>query len=144
MLLPKFDYHEPATLGEACQIMGDLGQKAKALAGGTDLIVNMKKKILSPACLVSLGRIKELKKIDSSNGLLKIGAGLTAAEVAETEEIKNNYSALSRGASCLGSPLIRNLATIAGNLVSARPAADFPPPLMAYGARVVLKSSSGE
>ncbi|MBF0508573.1 MAG: xanthine dehydrogenase family protein subunit M [Deltaproteobacteria bacterium] len=144
MLLPKFDYHEPATLGEACQVMGDLGLKAKALAGGTDLIVNMKKKILSPACLVSLGRIKELKKIDSSNGLLKIGAGLTAAEVAETEEIKNNYSALSRGASCLGSPLIRNLATIAGNLVSARPAADFPPPLMAYGARVVLKSSSGE
>ena len=54
MLLPKFEYHEPLTVDEACRIMGELGRSAKPLAGGTDLIVNMKKKILSPSHLISL------------------------------------------------------------------------------------------
>jgi len=144
MLLPKFEYHEPTTLEEACQIMSELGHGAKPLAGGTDLIVNMKKKIVSPGHLVSLSMIDDLKKIDTSNGLLKIGACLTAAEVAESKEIRETLTALSRGAESLGSPLIRNLATIGGNLISARPAADLPPALIAYGAKVALKNSSGE
>ncbi len=144
MLLPKFEYHEPTTLEEACQIMSELGHGAKPLAGGTDLIVNMKKKIVSPGHLVSLSMIDDLKKIDASNGLLKIGACLTAAELAESKEIRETLTALSRGAESLGSPLIRNLATIGGNLISARPAADLPPALIAYGAKVALKNSSGE
>jgi carbon-monoxide dehydrogenase medium subunit len=144
MLLPKFEYHEPTTLEEACQIMSELGHGAKPLAGGTDLIVNMKKKMVSPGHLVSLSMIDDLKKIDTSNGLLKIGACLTAAELAESKEIRETLTALSRGAESLGSPSIRNLATIGGNLITARPAADLPPPLIAYGARVALKNSSGE
>lgn len=144
MLLPKFEYHEPTTLEEACQIMSELGHGAKPLAGGTDLIVNMKKKIVSPGHLVSLSMIDDLKKIDASNGLLKIGACLTAAELVESKEIRETLTALSRGAESLGSPLIRNLATIGGNLISARPAADLPPALIAYGAKVALKNSSGE
>lgn len=144
MLLPKFEYHEPTTLEEACQIMSELGHGAKPLAGGTDLIVNMKKKMVSPGHLVSLSMIDDLKKIDTSNGLLKIGACLTAAELTESKEIRETLPALSRGAESLGSPLIRNLATIGGNLISARPAADLPPALIAYGAKVALKNSSGE
>lgn len=144
MLLPKFDYHEPLSVDEACQIMSDLGEKAKPLAGGTDLIVNMKKKILSPEHLVALSRIEDLRKIELLNGSVRIGACVTAAELAESQEIKRGLGALGQGAGILGSPLIRNLATVAGNLVSARPAADLPPPLMAYGAEVVLKSRRGE
>lgn len=144
LLLPKFDFHEPSSIDEACQIMAELGSKAKPLAGGTDLIVNMKKNIISPEHIVSLGRIDELKELGFSNGTLKIGARVTAAELAESERIKNSFSALNRGASSLGSPLIRNLATIAGNIVSARPAADLPPPLIAYGARIVLERASKE
>ena len=64
MLLPDFDYHEPLNLEEACRILAELGSKAKLLAGGTDLIVNMKKKVLSPEHLVSLSRIEELKRVD--------------------------------------------------------------------------------
>jgi len=67
-----------------------------------------------------------------------------AAEIADSDAVKADFPALQEGASKLGSPLIRNLATVGGNLVSARPAADFPPPLMAYGAKVVLRSSKGE
>ena len=144
MLLPKFEYHEPLTVDEACRILGELGQKAKLLAGGTDLIVNMKKKVLSPTHVVSLSGIADLKGLDSANGTVKLGACLTASEIAQSETIQKLFSALSKGAASLGSPLIRNLATVAGNLVSARPAADFPPPLLAYGAQVVLVKSSGE
>jgi CO/xanthine dehydrogenase FAD-binding subunit len=144
MLLPKFEYHEPTTLEEVCQIMSELGHRAKPLAGGTDLIVNMKKKMISPGHLVSLSLVDDLKKIDTSTGLLKIGACITAAELAESTQIRETLTALSRGAESLGSPLIRNLATLGGNLITARPAADLPPARIAYGAKVLLKNSSGE
>jgi len=144
VLLPEFEFHEPTTVSKACEIMGQLGAKARLLAGGTDLVVNMKKKVVRPDHVVSLGRIDILKGIIEENGLLTIGACMTAAELAGAEVIRSNLPALADGARVLGSPLIRNLATVAGNLVSARPAADLPPPLMAYGARAVLTKTSGE
>jgi carbon-monoxide dehydrogenase medium subunit len=93
--------------------------------------------------LVSLGRIDSLKELASGNGTLTIGAGLTASELAESEEVRELVSALGVGAAGLGSPLIRNLATLGGNLGWARPAADLPPPLLAYGARAVVQRRSG-
>lgn len=144
MLLPRFEYHEPPGMEEARRLMGDLGETARPLAGGTDLLVHMKKRVLSPEHLVSLGRIEELHRMGPSGDAFRIGACMTAAELAELDEIRRQYPALADGASRLGSPLIRNLATLAGNLVSARPAADLPPPLMAYGARVNLVGPSGE
>ena len=143
MLLPRFEFHEPITVEEACRMVGELGEKAKTLAGGTDLFVNMKKRLLAPEHLVSLDRVELLAELGPSNGTLRIGACVKASEIAESDAVRD-FPALQEGASKLGSPLIRNLATIGGNLVSARPAADFPPPLMAYGAKVVLKSSTGE
>lgn len=144
MLLPRFEFHEPATVEEACRILGELGEKAKTLAGGTDLFVNMKKKVLAPEHVVSLDRVESLAKLDSKNGTLRIGACAKAAEIADSDEVKADFPALAEGAGKLGSPLIRNLATVGGNLVSARPAADFPPPLMAYGATLVLRNGKGE
>jgi CO/xanthine dehydrogenase FAD-binding subunit len=144
MILPRFAYHDPSSLDEACQIMAELKEKAQPLAGGTDLIVNMRKRVISPESVVFLGRLDELRGQEVSNGQIRIGACLTAAELAESKQVEENMSALSLSAKRLGSPTIRNLATIGGNLVTARPAADLPPPLMAYGAEVVLKNSSGE
>jgi carbon-monoxide dehydrogenase medium subunit len=144
MLLPKFEFHEPTTLLEACQIISALGVKAKLIAGGTDLLVNMKRKVLSPQHLVSLARINELKNLDFSRGQFKIGACVTVAELTESAMIAKTLNALRYAARSLGSPLIRNLATIGGNLGSARPAADLPPSLIAYDARVILKSSTDE
>lgn len=143
MLLPKFDYHDPDTLEAACRLLAELGEKAKPLAGGTDLIVNMKKKSVLPAHVVSLSRIGELKRLDGENGTLRVGACVTAAEIAASPEVSRMFAALAKGAGSLGSPLIRNLATIGGNLVTARPAADMPGPLLVYDAQLVLKSSSG-
>ena len=144
MPLPAFEFHEPGTVDEACRIMGELGEKTKILAGGTDLLVNMKKKLLAPEHLVSVDRIQSLAQLDASNGTFRIGSCVKAAEIAESDATQADFPALHEGASRLGSPLIRNLATVGGNLVTARPAADFPPPLMAYGATLVLKSTQGE
>ncbi len=144
MLLPKFEFHEVSGISEACQILSEYGATAKPLAGGTDLLVNMKRNLLSPAHLVSLAKISELKQMSTDDGMIRIGAGVTVADIIESEMIQKKVSALAAGAAALGSPLIRNLATIGGNIGSARPAADLPPSLMAYGAQVVLKSVKGE
>jgi len=144
MLLPKFDYHEASTLAEACEMMAELSGKAKVLAGGTDLLVNMKKKILSPEHLICVERVEEMKGIDVVDGHIRIGASHKVADIAASAQISRSLSALAQGACSLGSPLIRNLATIAGNIASARPAADLPPSLMAYDAEVSLRKKGGE
>ena len=109
MLLPKFDFLEPATLAEACEIMAEYRAKAKVIAGGTDLMVNMKRKLISPERLVSISRIEELKKFDSSSNALKLGSCFTASDIASSELIEKKWGALCAGARALGSPLIRNL-----------------------------------
>ncbi|MCF8104810.1 MAG: xanthine dehydrogenase family protein subunit M [Desulfohalobiaceae bacterium] len=144
MLIPTFEYEEPKSVAEACGLLAEFGQEARPLAGGTDLMVNMKKGILSPKHVVSLARIETLKKVEVRGSTLKIGAGATVADLGMSQQIKDNAPALGSGARALGSPLIRNLATIGGNISSARPAADLPPSLLVYGARVVLSSTQGD
>ncbi|MBN2031707.1 MAG: xanthine dehydrogenase family protein subunit M [Deltaproteobacteria bacterium] len=144
MLLPKFEFHEPETLKEAAAILSGIGEPTSILAGGTDLLVNMKKGKASPRHLVSLGRVRELKKTARDGESLRIGACVTVAELREEREIKDDFDGLFRGAGLLGSPLIRNLATVGGNIVTARPAADLPPPLIAYGATIELVKDNGE
>lgn len=144
MLLPKFQYHEPEALDEALRLMGEIGGEASVLAGGTDLLVNMKMGKTAPGHVVSLSRIEELRGVRSQQGALTLGACLTAGELKEQEQIRAEFNGLCQSAGSLGSPLIRNLATVGGNIVTARPAADLPPSLMAYGASILLKKKGGE
>jgi CO/xanthine dehydrogenase FAD-binding subunit len=145
MLLPKFDYYAPATLDEACSLLGHYGDKAKCLAGGTDLLVNLKKKLLAPEQLISLNKIEGLSGISDEKGNgISIGPLCTAATLAGSGLIQQKISVLGQGARKLGSPLIRNRATVGGNLVTARPASDLAPPLLVLGAALVLKSPKGE
>jgi CO/xanthine dehydrogenase FAD-binding subunit len=144
MLLPEFEYHEPSSVKAACVVMAELGDCASPLAGGTDLLVKMKRKILAPSHVVSLGKLEELKNLETSEGTFKIGALVTVARIAQSEELETVLPALCQGALNLGSPLVRNIATAGGNIVSARPAADLPPALMAYGARVSLANEKQE
>ena len=140
MLLPVFEFHEPESIQETCQILSEYGLKAKLIAGGTDLMVNMKKQILSPEQVISISRIPDLKHLDVSSGRILVGSGVTVADLCESKTVAQYLPALGQGAQNLGTPLIRNLATIGGNIGSARPAADLPPSLMAYGADIVLES----
>jgi carbon-monoxide dehydrogenase medium subunit len=123
MNLSKFEFHEPTTVAAACELMAHYGAKARPLAGGTDLLVNMKKKVLNPEHLISLMRIAELTRLARSNGALWVGASVTVSEIAASEEAGKDFIALGQGAHALGTPLIRNLATIGGNIGSARPPA---------------------
>jgi carbon-monoxide dehydrogenase medium subunit len=125
-------------------MMADLGRTARPIAGGTDLVVAMRRGMVSPEHVVSLGRIKELSDMGPSDRTLTIGACCTVASLAESRDVLSRFHALSEGALSLGSPLVRNLATAGGNLVTARPAADLPPPLLAYGGSVTLQSSQGQ
>lgn len=144
MLLPKFDYHEPRSVDEATRLLDEIGNEASVLAGGTDLLVNMKMGKSAPKHVVSLSRIEDLKGVKMDQGALTLGACVTAGELKDQEQIKSEFNGLCQSAGSLGSPLIRNLATVGGNIVTARPAADLPPTLMAYGASVVLKKEKGE
>lgn len=138
MLLPKFDYHAPANLEEACQIMAHYGDQARLLAGGTDLLIALKKNRISPSQVVALDRVEELKGMGVDNDGLYLGARTTAAEIMEID-FGSGGEALVQAASQVGSPLIRNLATVGGNLCTAMPAADMAPPLLALQASVILE-----
>ena len=145
MLLPRFAYHAPTTIDEAFSLLAHYGAKAKVLAGGTDLLVNMKKKLLSPEQIISLNRIEGLNEVSYQNGTsLFIGPLSTAANLSNSKLIQERIPVLAQGAGRLGSPLIRNRATLGGNLITARPASDLAPPLLVLSAEVVLKGPQGE
>ncbi|OPX98895.1 MAG: Carbon monoxide dehydrogenase medium chain [Syntrophorhabdus sp. PtaB.Bin047] len=139
LLLPKFDYEEPKSLPEALAMLSELKGNGKVIAGGTDLLVNMKKGTVKPAFLVSLKKVEGLREIAGKNGGLSVGSHVTVSEIAGSDRVISSFPVLARSASCLGSPLIRNRATIGGNIVTARPAADLPPALIILGAEVELK-----
>ncbi|MBA4390013.1 MAG: xanthine dehydrogenase family protein subunit M [Syntrophus sp. (in: bacteria)] len=143
-LLPKFDFYEPDSMAEACKVLAETKTEGKIIAGGTDIMVNMKKGLLSPKYLVSLAKIPGVSSIEPITGGIVIGPNLIVAKLIEFDLMRKKFNLLSKAASVLGSPLIRNRATIGGNIVTARPAADLPPPLMAMGARVVLMRKGKE
>jgi carbon-monoxide dehydrogenase medium subunit len=145
MLLPGFEYHEPSTLEEALKLFHELGGNARVLAGGTDLLVKMKQKIEKPKHVISVARIPGLNEIVPRNGhAIMVGAGATAAALSRHELVRDRFIPLALAAGRLGAPMIRNRATIGGNLVNARPAADLPPACMVLDASLKLKSASGE
>ncbi len=142
MLLPKFTYQSPETLEEALSILSR-HPEAAILAGGTDLVVNMKNHVVSPKDVISIQKIDALSQIREERNHIRIGTGATATEIAESEVFPLSMRTLVQSAKNLGSPLIRNRATIGGNIMSARPAADLVCSLLALGADVELISNNG-
>ncbi len=145
MLLPRFEYHEPSTLEEVLRLLSELGGNARILAGGTDLLVRMKLNVDRPSHVISLEKVPGLNSVTSRNSHgVTIGSTVTACALAENELIRERFSPLSLAGSRLGAPMIRNRATIGGNLVNARPAADLSPAAMVLSAGLKLKSLERE
>jgi 4-hydroxybenzoyl-CoA reductase subunit beta len=117
MRLPRFRYLAPRTLAEAAAVLGDLGPDAALLAGGTDLLPNMKRRQQTPAALVGLRGVAELRARsgDGSSGLT-LGAMTRLSEVAGDRELAAAWPALARAASLVGTPPLRNVGTLGGNL----------------------------
>jgi carbon-monoxide dehydrogenase medium subunit len=140
----EFDYKKPATIDEAVEILAQYGDKAKILAGGTDLVVMIKEDILTPEMVIDIKGIKELKEISFLNDELKIGAGVTFFEIEESDIIKQNFRILCEAAGTVASVGVRNAATLVGNINTAVPSLDSAPALMVYDAVVHVKSKNGE
>jgi CO/xanthine dehydrogenase FAD-binding subunit len=145
--LRAFEYHAPTSLNEAISLLQEHGEGARALAGGTDLVVQMKEnatKFPAPSHIVSLLRVPELGGIESSESEgLRIGAGVTMMDVAESAVIRERYPAIAEGARLVGSVQTMNMATLGGNLCNAAPSADIAPPLLAFEAEAVIVAPSG-
>jgi carbon-monoxide dehydrogenase medium subunit len=142
--LPKFDFHAPASLPEALDLMAQHGSGARFIAGGTDLLLAMKKREIAPGHLVSLAGIPFLKGIGPEGRAIRIGALTTLAEIERSPLVKEQLLPLRDAVEVMASAQIRNLATIGGNLCSAVPSADTAPPLIALGASLTLLGPSGE
>jgi len=142
MLLPKFTLHSPGTTDEAFNILSTYPESA-ILGGGTDLVVNMKKRVVAPQNVLSLRKMKALNHIGKERGTIRIGAAVTVADIINSSIFPSSMRTLVQSAQNLGTPLIRNRATIGGNIMSARPAADLICSLLCLEAGVELMSSSG-
>ena len=116
MRLPKFNYHKPENLKEACSILKDNNGKAKVVAGGTGLLVAIKQGAKKPSSLVSLRGIEGLDSIEHDNTSLKIGSMCILQRVADSENIKKKFPVLSAAADSVASQQIRNMGTIGGNI----------------------------
>jgi len=143
MLLPKFDFLRPTSIAETCEMLDEYGDSARLIAGGTDVLVNLKRRLIAPSHLVGIDRVIELDGVHTSKGEVQVGALATATSLAENRTLQRRYSILARAAAGLGSPPIRNRASVGGNLVTARPAADLIPPLMVLDATLHLACSNG-
>jgi carbon-monoxide dehydrogenase medium subunit len=141
--MKKFDYFKPKTLEEALTLFSRYGEKAKLIAGGTDVIVMIKQKTMAPEALISLREIPGLDQIQF-NGSLSIGPMVTHRAIEKSEIIRKNFSALTDAADYLGSVQIRNVATIGGNICTAAPSADTATPLLVLGTQVKIKSLEEE
>jgi carbon-monoxide dehydrogenase medium subunit len=142
MIPPTFDYAVPKTLSEAITLLGQ-NPEAKILAGGHSLIPMMRYRLASPALLVDINRIEGLSYIREEGGWLKIGAMTRESELDESGLIRAKYPLLADTAKMIADPVVRNLATVGGNLAHADPANDHPATMLAYGAQVVAASPKG-
>lgn len=143
MIPPPFEYASPKTLPEAIALLQG-HPEAKILAGGHSLIPMMRFRLASPAMLVDLNRLPGLSYIREEDGWLKIGAMTREAELERSDLIHQKYPLLADTARVIADPLVRNLATVGGNIAHADPANDHPATMLAYGAEAVATGPNGE
>ncbi len=114
--LPPYRYHRPDTVEQAVSLLGEHGERALPIAGGTDLVPNMKHRLFTPEHLVALKRIGELQGIRRENGHLSIGATESLTAVSRNPEVARHFPALADAAGHVAGPQLRNMGTIGGNL----------------------------
>ncbi len=144
MGLSRFDYYAPETIKEACKLASEMGKGAMFMAGGTDLLIKIKRKLLKATAVIDIKKIKGLDEIsfDRRKGLT-IGSAVTLTAIENHTLIKEKYPAIADAAHATANVQIRNMASISGNLCNAAPSAENAPVLMAMSAHVMLASQDG-
>lgn len=143
ILTQEFDYFVPETIRETLELLRQYGSEAKILAGGTDLITQLKQEKISPDYLINIMKIPELNHIEETGGL-RIGSATKLCDIKEYCAKDRKYTALYEALCSLGKIQVLNMGTIGGNICNGSPAADTAPPLLAFNGRVKLLSERGE
>lgn len=133
---------KPNTLDEAKKLLNS-EKSVNILAGGTDLIIDIRKNKKTPNSLIDIGNIDELKNINEEESIISIGSMVTFSELYESKIIRRNFRALYECSKTMGSPQIRNAATIGGNVANGASAADSIPCLMSLNSKVIIESING-
>jgi carbon-monoxide dehydrogenase medium subunit len=145
MGLPAFEYYCPETSTELERLMSECGGRAKILAGGTDLLVQMKGGLQSPAVLIDIGNLEALQGISHKEGKgTEILAGTKIAAIEESPLIREKVLALYQSVRLLGSPQVRAMATLGGNICNASPSAETLPALIALGSKLTVTGNGSE
>lgn len=144
MLLTQIEFHQASTLKEASELMGRYAPDARLMAGGTDLLVDLKTGRYGASHVVSINRITALRGLTTTNGSLRIGALTSPTDLMNSTTIWERFPGIVDAVKDLAVLQIRNMATIGGNIAGAVPSGDLPPILIALNAAVSLWSVSGE
>ncbi len=144
MIPAAFEYHAPSSIPEATALLARLGGDAKVLSGGQSLIPLMKLRLASPPHVVDINGIPGLAYIREADGFLQIGALTRESDLEDSEIVRTRYALLHDTCKVIADPLVRNLATLGGNLAHADPANDHPATMLALGAEVVATGTRGE
>lgn len=146
-MIPQFKYYRPKTLAELKNILGDLQDNSRILAGGTDIVpgfIQESKRFVSITNLIDINNIEELKAIKIFDGRVSIGSAVTFSDIIKNEITRKYFPLLVKAAQTVGSLQIRNRATIVGNFVNNAPCADSVAPLLVYDASIKILSPVGE
>jgi len=144
MIPAPFDYHAPKTLSEAVALLGRYRDEAKILSGGQSLLPLLKIRLGQAAHLVDIGRIPGLEYVKEEGGYLKIGGRTRESVLERSDLIRSKYPILADTTAVIADPLVRNLATVGGNLAHGDPANDHPATMLALGALIVATGPKGE
>jgi len=137
-------YLRPKKVYDALEFLGDHGKETEIVAGGTDVMVNLRSGELKPKYLMDVSRLSELKGIEIKDGELRVGAGVTISDIQISPVLTRFAPALQKASYRFASRQIRNVATIGGNVAHCSPCGDMVPPLIIHEAKVVLKNSDRE
>jgi aerobic carbon-monoxide dehydrogenase medium subunit len=140
----RFELALPRSVDEALRVLSERGSEAKLLAGGTDLLPQLKNGLLKPAWVVDLSGVERVRTLRSDSGGLRVGAAVSARTLERDATTQKTYTSLAESGALVGSVQIRNLATLGGNLCNAAPSADMAPPLLALDAEAVIAGPRGE
>jgi carbon-monoxide dehydrogenase medium subunit len=143
MIPGAFEYHAPRELDEALALLSQHGGDAKVLAGGQSLIPAMRFRLASPTLLIDINKISQLEALREEDGYLAIGGLTREVMLEESDAVARSFALLADAARVIADPLVRNRATVGGNLAHADPANDHPAVMLAYNAEVVARSANG-
>ena len=137
------EVYKGKSIDEVVELLGKYDKDAKIIAGGTDIVIDLRNNRIDPKVLIDISSIEELKTIKDEGEYIEIGAGVSFTQIVENPLFERNLYGLNKACHMVGSPQIRNKGTLGGNIANGSPAADSIPPLICLNSTLILKSVRG-